>query len=163
MLETLLSAQAFHILPKTSLRAQNPSDIPRERFVEDSSEAASETTAKKKGRPSKRDKARKAKDAVAALDRWLDKNTYTYPDTVPEPGVGSTAPKTTHTLISHPPEASRAIYSLEKTRLLNAIDPPREPGTALEHDALARANDAVLARLKKIDEMAAESGLEVGG
>ncbi|GJE87668.1 hypothetical protein PsYK624_037510 [Phanerochaete sordida] len=196
LLQTLLSAQAFHILPKSSLRAQNPSDIPRERFVEDTAETPTEATAKKKGRPSRRDKARKAKDAVAALDRWLDKSTYTYPETAHGVGEGSAhdPPKTTHTLISHPPAASRAIYSMEKSSLLNVIDPPgsalqivaagpdasasRQPvpgvdpidagarqggGDPREREALARANDAVLARLKKIDEMAAERGLEVGG
>lgn len=46
---------------------------------------------------------------------------------------------------------------------------PRRPQTLtgscgyLEREALVRANDAVLARLKKIDEIAAERGLEVGG
>lgn len=161
---------------------------------------------KKKGRPSKRDKVRKAKDAVVALDKWLEKNTYAYPDSANELGEGgSTAylPRTTHTLISHPPTVSRAIYTVQKTHILNAIDTPgavppsasgngdvfpgsnadssRPPVSAvssseasrthllphsrgsLERDALERANEAVLARLKKIDEMAAERGLEVGG
>lgn len=202
LLRTLLSSQAFHILPDSSLRAQNPSELPREFFVEDSAEAPSDgTAAKKKGRPSKRDKARKAKDAVTALDKWLDKNTYTYPEPTNEAGASAATvspPRTTHTLISHPPSASRAIYTIEKTHLLNIIDPPaahgqmvpetispgaisassRAPALAmdtgrgplitdahgpLEREALARANDAVLARLKKIDEMAAERGLEVGG
>jgi hypothetical protein len=205
LLSVLLSSRAFHILPKSSLRPQNPTELPRGRFVEDTTDTASESsTAKKKGRPSKRDKARKAKDAVAALDRWLEKNTYTFPDSATEdgggPGVVATATvKTTHTLISHPPTGSRAIYSMEKTRLLNIIDrsgtsprpdnaagrsnvdgsqPPMLPVNLidpakkqaitdahgpLEREALARANDAVLARLKRIDEMAAERGLEVGG
>ena len=207
LLQTLLTTQAFHVMPKTSLRAQNPSDLPRERFVEDNAEVPAGSTATKKGRPSKRDKARKAKDAVTVLDRWLTKNTYTYPDTATEPGssAGSTpAPsRTTHTLVSHPPTASRAIYAMEKTHLLQAIDPSGgNPQTVLELDAVAsgtnvdvsqlpvltvspvnlnriqpvtdshgcverealvRANDTVLARLRKIDEMAAERGLEVGG
>ena len=210
LLTSLLSLQAFHILPNSSFRAQNPTELPRERFVEDAADAVSDATVvKKKGRPSKRDKARKAKDAVAALDRWLEKNTYTYPDasSAPESSVAtvtSTAPlKTTHTLISHPPTGSRAIYSMEKTRLLHSIDPPngnsftvpnngnvasgactdgsRQPVLSvnlvdpvkrqliadshgpLERKALERANEVMLARLKRIDEMAAERGLEVGG
>lgn len=166
--------------------------------------AAEGTGVKKKGRPSKRDKAKKAKDAVIALDRWLEKNTYTYPEETTEHGsstgtfTSSAAPKTTHTLISHPPSGSRAIYAVEKTRLLNVLDPPSGDPVAipsdsdvasgstgdmshplalsahvmdpnkrlfvsdaqgpLEREALARANEAVLARLKKIDEMAAERG-----
>ncbi|EKM61133.1 uncharacterized protein PHACADRAFT_83686 [Phanerochaete carnosa HHB-10118-sp] len=154
LLETLLTAQAFHILPSSSLRAQNPSDIPRERFVEDGTEAPTGSAVKKKGRPSRRDKARKAKDAAAALDRWLDKNTVGGSST-------STPSKTTHTLISHPPAASRAIYTMEKTQLLNVIDTPGD--NLPTREALIRANDAVLTRLRKIDEMAAERGLEVGG
>lgn len=155
LLHTLLSADAFHLLPESSLNAQNPSVLPREVFTEDDVEEPAE--GKKKGRPSKRDKARKAKDAVVSLDRWVEKNTYTYSDTP--------APKTTHTLISHPPLASRTIYAQEKTRLLAAVEEGSDAGDAEtpERGALSRANEAVLARLKKIDAMAAERGLEVGG
>lgn len=205
LLRNLLESQAFHILPASSLRVQNPSDLPREEFVPDAVDAPPEgATAKKKGRPSKRDKARKAKDAVAALDKWLEKNTYAYSDSTDKQGSGSgtaAITKTTHTLISHPPAASRAIYAMEKAHLLNIIETlsgnpqmvprnvsagltsdgsrtpvltvnPIDPSRThlitdsqgpLERDALVRANEAVLARLKKIDEMAAERGLEVGG
>ena len=197
ILQTLLASKAFHVLPASSSRSQNPSVLPREQFVADASvepPAEGTTTAKKKGRPSKRDKVRKAKDAVVALDKWLDKNTYVYPEPTGEAGPSeATSPqRTTHTLISHPPTASQAIYIKEKTRLLNIIDPSDPSGLdsqavadsvppdvlsdgawlpaavaavdgAIERDALGRANEAVLARLRKIDEMAAERGLEVGG
>ena len=204
VLATLLDAQVFHLLPDSSLRPQNPSNIPREYFIEDGADAAivtgqaatnaaSETRPRKKGRPAKREKAKKAKDAVISLDKWLDKNTYTfpiYPDMLAGPSSlppAGLATKTTHTLISHPPTASRAIYGMQKHELMEALDPSPRPVYTLGHtgivqgaapvidpalmaaapsagrEALARANEAVLTRLKKIDEMAAEQGLEVGG
>ncbi|KAJ3551444.1 hypothetical protein NM688_g4694 [Phlebia brevispora] len=103
VLSVLLDAQIFHVLPDASLRPQDPSNIPREYFIEDDADPATilgqatpeGTTAgipKKKGRPGKREKTKRAKDAVSALDKWLDKNTYTYtapPDGVAGRGVGS--------------------------------------------------------------------------
>ena len=138
--------------------------------------AAESSVPKKKGRPTKRERTKKAKDAVASLDKWLDKNTYTYlsAEDVAGPSSVPVVTKTTHTLISHPPTASRAIYTMQKSELLGAleqlprptfaaptIDPALEPPPGQE--VLMRANDAVLARLRRIDEMAAEQGLEVGG
>lgn len=208
VLSNLLDAQIFHILPDASLRPQDPSNIPREYFVEDEADPAAilgqsleasamedgVTRPKKKGRPGKRDKMKRAKDAVTALDKWLDKNTYTYsvesvagPSSMPP---GGTLTKTTHSLISHPPTASRTIYTMQKGELLQAVNLSSTPVLALGHTglntegitpvidpvlmaaaantspgraALARANEAVFTRLKKIDEMAAEQGLEVGG
>ncbi|KAF7796393.1 hypothetical protein EIP86_007570 [Pleurotus ostreatoroseus] len=196
VLSVLLDAQAFHILPESSLRPYNPSDLPREFFVEDdvdpatvfdpsSSEATTSTAPKKKGRPGKREKAKRAKEALTALDKWLDKNTYTYTDNA----AGPSTTKTTHTLLSHPPTASRAIYTMQKTELLDVLDPSSKPALGLGpvnanigqtdaelaidpslvattspgREAMARSNDAVLSRLRRIDEMAAEQGLEVGG
>jgi hypothetical protein len=55
---------------------------------------------------------------------------------------------------------SRTNYRTQKARVLDALL-ERENGEGV--DALEHANLAVLARLKKIDEMAAEKGMEVGG
>ncbi len=193
ILSVLLDAQIFHVLPECSLRPYNPSDLPREYFVEDdvdpatvlnqpSTEATTSTVPKKKGRPGKREKTKRAREALGALDKWLDKNTYTYTGT-PD------STKTTHTLISHPPTASRAIYTMQKTEMLDVLDPSSrspfglgpvaasvgqtgaepliDPGlvgsTNPGRGALVRANNAVVSRLRKSDEMAAEQGLEVGG
>lgn len=89
VLTTMLNAQAFHIMPRSSLNAQNPSTLPREIFVPDGQEAAmvlqassasapsqeagTSAVPKKKGRPSKRDKIRKAKEALHSLDRYVDR------------------------------------------------------------------------------------------
>ena len=58
---------------------------------------------------------------------------------------------------SRPPVSAVSSSEASRTHLL-----PHSRGS-LERDAPERANGAVLARLKKIDEMAAERGLEVGG
>jgi hypothetical protein len=198
LLSTLLQQNAFHIYPHSSLKTRFT--LPREWFVEEA-EASGLTEAsapKKKGRPGKRDRSKKARDALVQLEKWLDKSTYTYPEHTavgedlqsasPGPvsvGQGSgnrSGRRTTHTLMSHPPSASLAIYGLQKMDYLDAVSPatsgrqatslieiptsiyaPEDAGRAREKEALWRANEAVLARLKKIDEMAAEQGLEVGG
>ncbi|KAI0788512.1 hypothetical protein C8Q75DRAFT_236324 [Abortiporus biennis] len=195
-LSKLLDSQCFHILPHSELRAQNPAILPREIFVPEGSgvidnlvpsgsNSIADTTTqtakptKKKGRPSKREKAKRTRDAVNALDKWLDKVTYTYPQVstssthmVPIPGIPgpvemSPMMETTHTLIAHAPSTSRDAYMLQKNQLLEVLDPRTLIAPVVNPipggDALKRANEAVLTRLQKIDEMAAEKGLEVGG
>jgi hypothetical protein len=115
---------------------------------------------KKKGRPSKREKMKKAKDALAGLEKWLNKTTYTFSDGDGQPVASTSAstPVSTHILLSNPPMTSRNHYQTQKFSLLEDITSENSNAAALE-----RANHAVLARLKKIDRIAAEKGLEVGG
>jgi hypothetical protein len=178
IVSVLLSAQIFHIVPESSHHPLNPRELPRERFVQDVHDGYDSfapnyeynTTGKrkdwdtpadlpkKKGRPSKRDKAKKAKDALAILDKWLDKNGYTPLPTLPPNGRGGTSgatPVTTHVLLSNPPTTSRADYQTQKLSFIESLD--------MSSQSLQRANQAVLTRMRKIDEMAAEKGLEVGG
>lgn len=113
---------------------------------------------KKKGRPSKRDMAKRAKEAIVGLDRWLDRT-----DSVSRVASGTgTGPSRARgdVLLSHAPTVSRVNYRAQKSRVLGALL-VGEGGEGVE--ALERANMAVLARLKKIDAMAAEKGMEVGG
>ncbi|OBZ79712.1 hypothetical protein A0H81_00997 [Grifola frondosa] len=123
---------------------------------------------------------RKAKDALVALDKYLDKNgvpsvTASFTPFVEERTAlsdsAATSARSTHALITHPPITSRNNYISQKTRLLDALysgtyaessGSYAEPQKDLGRTALYHTNDAVLARLKKIDEMAAEKGLEVG-
>lgn len=184
VLMTLVDAETFHILPRSELRPYKPSVLPREIFVTEEKEStilatlASESTAgvgaKKKGRPSRRDKQKKAKDALAALEKYLEKNTITEPTPILEATAPSTiSSHTTHRMVVHPPSATREQYRSHKTGVLGMLDPLRAgPISSLGEptrdsnagkEALQRANTAVLARLKMIDEMAAEQGLEVGG
>ena len=187
VLSTLLDSQIFHIVPESSLNAQNPTTLPREFFVADEAEPESSVEAstsnteqgqgrplKKKGRPTKREKAKKAREAVVSLEKWLDKNTFTAPRTAGASNVAAQPGEIMHTLMRHPPVASGEKYRAHKGRLLDALDSTYlddvggiragSLGNSEEgREVMGRANEAVLERLKKIDEMAAERGLEVGG
>ncbi|KAI0655191.1 hypothetical protein C8Q70DRAFT_924341 [Cubamyces menziesii] len=171
ILTTMLDAQVFHVLPESSLNAQNPSVLPREVFSMDAQIAfATDVTGeqgssapKKKGRPSKRDKIRKAKEALASLERYVDKNYVNIPEGPPafDVAAGAGATRAGHALFGQAPVGPLENYLAHKNELLAAVysDAPDGPQT----DALRRSNEAVLARLKQIDEMAAQKGLEVGG
>lgn len=167
-----MKARVFYILPESDLCPSNPRELPRELFVQDPVLPESQSDApqpKKKGRPSKRDKLKKAKDALGNLDKWLDRNTFI--PQIPPPGYMSMPgppPVAQHVLLSHPPIMSHYNYQVHKSHLLNALDPlypnPHAPtDTSDGRAALERANHHVLNRLKKIDRLAAEQGLEVGG
>jgi hypothetical protein len=191
VVSALVNAKAFYVLPVSELGSYNPRMLPREVFIEDvdemnqqdvqvlplGSEVDPPSTGlddtqddartptrvpKKKGRPSKRDKAKRAKDAIAGLDRWLDR-TESVGRVASGGGTGPSPNRARgHALHSHAhaPAVSRENYRAQKTRVLDALL-EKEGGEGME--ALELANVAVLARLKKIDAMAAEKGMEVGG
>lgn len=185
VLSALTNAKAFYILPVSKLGPHNPRMLPREVYMEDVDEITegtapleseldqpvpglsstgedAVTTAKvpkkKKGRPSKREIAKRAKEAIAGLDRWLER-TDSVGQAVGTDGAGPSRARG-QALLSHAPTVSRANYGAQKTRVLGALM-EREDGSGVE--TLERANLAVLGRLKKIDAMAAERGMEVGG
>lgn len=171
VLSSLVKAQVFHILPSSDLYPFNPRVLPREIFVQDgfeiSVEAAQEPTAvdveapakKKKGRPTKRDKKKKAILALQQVDKWLEKNSVTI-----QPPEGSLGPPlTSHVLISNPPTTTLDKYRTQKAALLEAITTGDDVQHAMAHRALEKANHSVLARMRRLDEIAAEKGLEVGG
>ncbi|KAF9229117.1 hypothetical protein BS17DRAFT_690239 [Gyrodon lividus] len=177
VLSALLNAQLFQILPRSKLHPLNPRELPRERFVQDTEPWASEASTfawdgsvpKKKGRPSKREKMKKARDSLASLDRWLDRTNYAYQPTHAAESIEPALPVTTHIILSHPPITTRDIYRSQKSNFLNAIDPNYPysvSGTSETRSGratLARANETMVERMKKIDEEAAAQGLEVGG
>lgn len=189
VVSALVNAKVFYVLPVSELGSYNPRILPREVFIEDvdemgqgdarvlplepevdpASTGLDDTQAdartptrvqKKKGRPSKRDIAKRAKDAVTGLDRWLDRTESVSVGRV----AGGTGPNRArgHVLLSHAhaPAVSRENYRAQKTRVLDALL-KNEGGKGME--ALEVANVAVLGRLRKIDAMAAEKGMEVGG
>ncbi|KAG2159690.1 uncharacterized protein EDB93DRAFT_1111525 [Suillus bovinus] len=165
VLSALQKAQFFHILPPSNLYPHNPRELPREKFISDGYEqAAYATTTKKKGRPSKHDKLKKSKDAVVALDKWLDKTAYTYQPSR-NTSVEAPQPVTTHILLSHPPSMTRNNYRAKKSELLEKLEPdyPHATTESLGRSALERANLGVVSRLQKIDEEAAAKGMEIGG
>jgi len=201
-MSALVKSQSFFILPVSSLHPLNPRDLPREIFIQDGYELSStneqhitgdasqaggsalipEVQTKKKGRPTKRDKKRKALQALNQVDKWLEKNTLTIqpPSSASNVAVDGTGagpiatptPITTHVLMSHPPTATLNNYRTQKMQLLDVINSDLRSSAPAggvvgertpAQEALERANNAVLARLKKLDQIAAEKGLEVGG
>ncbi|KIK70821.1 hypothetical protein GYMLUDRAFT_107345, partial [Collybiopsis luxurians FD-317 M1] len=70
ILESLFQSHVFHIIPSSDLHAFNPRQLPREVYVDSLSESNLQVP-KKTGRPSKRDKAKKAKAALDGIDRWM--------------------------------------------------------------------------------------------
>ncbi|KAH9969090.1 hypothetical protein BC827DRAFT_1167664 [Russula dissimulans] len=185
VLSALTDAKVFYILPVSTLEPYNPRILPREVYAEDVNDATQSdartlaleselepsvpgssstqedaTTGprvpKKKGRPSKRDMTKKAKDAVVGLDRWLQRTDFV------GRAAGGDRPNRArgHGILPHGPAVSRASYRAQKTQVLDALL-EREGDEGVE--ALERANMAVLGRLKRIDAMAAEKGMEVGG
>ncbi|KAG2350181.1 hypothetical protein BDR05DRAFT_3137 [Suillus weaverae] len=167
VLSALQKAQFFHILPPSNLYPLSPRELPREKFISDGYEQeayATTNATKKKGRPSMHDKVKKSKDAVVALDKWLDKTAYTYQ---PPRATSSEDPQpvTTHILLSHPPSTTRNNYRAKKSELLEKLEPdyPYVTTEELGRAALERANLGVVSRLQKIDEEAAAKGMEIGG
>ncbi len=117
-------------------------------------DAVTRKVPKKKGRPSKRETVKRARDAVAGLDRWLERT-----DPVGQVAGGDEAGPSRargQAPLSHGPIVSRANYGAQKAHVLDALL-EREEGKGME------ALLAVLGRLKKIDAMAEERGMEVGG
>jgi len=169
MSTVLLESKTFYILPPSADQAMNPVQIPREIFVRDDEDDVEDprfNSSSKKGRPSKREKQKKAKDAIGALNTWLGKNTHVHQETVGDQ-PSDQQQTSTHVMISHAPIMTRDNYRHEKTCLLNSLGAFRSFEGSLEDTdgqrALRRANEAVLARLKAIDELAASQGMEVGG
>jgi hypothetical protein len=186
VLSALTNAKVFYILPVSEIGPYNPRMLPREVYIEDVDEMAERDShtaplesevdlqvpglnsteedamatrvPKKKGRPSKRDIAKRAKEAVAGLDRWLERTNWVA-QVASGDGAGPSRARG-QALLSHAPTASRAKYGVQKARVLGTLL-EREEGNGVE--ALERANLEVLGRLKKIDAMAAERGMEVGG
>jgi hypothetical protein len=166
ILKILLDAQVFYILPSSQRYALNPRALPREVFVQDCDDSVPLAGSghfaipeigipkKRKGRPSKREKTKKAKDALATLKNWLDKTEHE-----PYSSDGGTSASTIRgqPSVSNPPSAARETYRKEKSDLLEGLD--NEEGRRL----LERVNQTVLVRMRKVDQLAAEKGLEVGG
>ncbi len=186
VLSALTNVNVFYILPVSKLGPYHPRLLPREVYIEDVDEmaerdalttplefevdppapglngtgedAVTRKVQKKKGRPSKRDMAKRAKEAVAGLDRWLER-TESVSQVAGGDGAGPSRARG-QALLSHAPTGSRANYGAQKARVLGALL-EREEGKGVE--ALERANLAVLGRLRKVDAMVAERGMEVGG
>ena len=152
VLSQLVGSDAFYILPSSDLELYK---LPREVFVPDREEEAvaeASATVRKRGRPSRRDKQKRTNQAAVALETWLRQGqAYPAPDTT-ELHSGD------HDQAPDPISSSRDAYLVQKRMMLDVLT-----GDESGRDVLRTANEAVLRRLREIDEMAASQGLEVGG
>ncbi|KAF8445790.1 hypothetical protein L210DRAFT_3528444 [Boletus edulis BED1] len=118
----LLQAQAFHILPRAETHPLNPRALPREVVVEDA-EATTSTAQgrKKKGRPSRRERIKKARDSLVALDGWRED------------------------VLGSQPSVARARYVMAKSALMDAIG-----GDAGWERTMRDANAMVVERMETV-------------
>ncbi|KAI6162078.1 hypothetical protein EDD17DRAFT_1579819 [Pisolithus thermaeus] len=136
-----LRPHVIYILPHSKVCPMNPREVPRELVVEELGKGSG----KKRGRLSKLEKKKKAKDSLASLSKWLDRTRQTH-----EIGAGSetSGTVTRHVLLSQRPVSTRSNYRMCKSELWAELGKDEAGGSA----ALRRASDAV-----------ATEGLEVGG
>ncbi|KAL0951416.1 hypothetical protein HGRIS_008108 [Hohenbuehelia grisea] len=137
ILDTLVKAQVFYILPSSEHGTQSPRELPREVVIADGlNDVVTQEGMKKKGRPSKQARIKKARDAAANLEKWM------------VTGVGVVGGTT----------SSRDRYESEKGAMVEELEKTSEGREAIE-----RASQRVLERVRRVDALAAEQGLEVGG
>ena len=165
ILSRLIQANVFYILPSSDSHPENPRALPREIFCPAERDPSSASHAdpavempKKKGRPSRREKTQKGKDALKAMDKWLDTTNYVS-SSRSGPSTSTLALTSNPVHLSNYPTTTRQQYQKQKSELLEDL----ASETAFDgQQVLKRANVAMVARLRKIDQMAAERGLEVG-
>jgi hypothetical protein len=73
ILSCLWKDQVFFILPKNELGPLNPRVLPRELFAHEAPILNPEPSQKRKGRPAGREKSKKGRAALQALDEWIAK------------------------------------------------------------------------------------------
>lgn len=155
VLSQLVASDAFYIVPSSDLELYR---LPREMFIPDREEEEEEpvgeasATARKRGRPSRRDKQKRANQAAVALETWLRQGQVC--PAIDTPELHSDDQDQTRFQAS----ASRDAYLAEKRAMLDLLR-----GDETGRQVLRTANEAVSRRLREIDEMAARQGLEVGG
>lgn len=113
------------------------------------------TVPRKKGRPTRLDKAKKAKSVLHNLERWLqDTSNSQTPSTTAPPDLTS-ASRASHTATTET-EATLARYRDSKSRLLSKMDfHERSGGASQRRTAFRQANQFVLDRLKTAEELLA--------
>lgn len=154
VLSQLVNSDAFYILPSSDLELYK---FPREIFIpdregEEEAVVDASAAARKRGRPSRRDKQKRANQAAVALETWLRQSQAFPASDTPELHGDD------HDQTTFPVSASRDAYLVQKRVMLDLLT-----GDKTGRQALRTANEAVSRRLKEIDEMAASQGLEVGG
>ncbi|KAG5647585.1 hypothetical protein DXG03_008938 [Asterophora parasitica] len=156
IVSVLLQDNIFFISPHSDVGPLNPRDLPRETFVDEGTVLPVDPNApKKKGRPTRRDKAKKARMALDILDRWLDDAP------VPLPGFSAASllpPLEGASSPDHPLAPTLTRYHAEKIQLLDSID--AQSDSFLEAGmAVDKANQFVLGRLKAAEGLFAVDGV----
>ncbi|KAG6832270.1 hypothetical protein H0H92_003503 [Tricholoma furcatifolium] len=140
ILSALLKDAVFTIIPSSDAGPLNPRDLPREIFVEEGAFVSVDLNApKKKGRPTRREKSKKAKLGLDNLDKWLL-------DAPPLSSTTSTGSPDLHS----PLGSTLRHYQTQKARILGYIDQQAAHTSSSFHTSMAiqKSNDFVLERLK---------------
>ncbi|KAF9270051.1 hypothetical protein L218DRAFT_992716 [Marasmius fiardii PR-910] len=156
ILHQMVQSDVFHILPHSDLGPYNPRNLPREVYLDQNTIAAptypdmntegADTAEKKKGRPSKRDKVKKAKVALEGLDKWLHKTSHrNFPS------------NNGHYLLEQPPQSSLLQYQNSKEQVISAM---KTTAISDGKEFLVSSGREVLERVKQAQGMI---GAEDGG
>jgi len=135
----MVKDQVFYVLPSSDLGPENPRYLPREVLARDSSLEPDPEAPKKKGRPSRQDKARKAQLALDGLNDWLDST------------LGSSEAR------SGQLPTDMVQYESDKAGLTAALESPSD------QEALEKANRVILDRLREAQTQSGEDSRSFGG
>lgn len=135
----MVKDQVFYVLPSSDLGPENPRYLPREVLARDSSLESDPEAPKKKGRPSRQDKARKAQLALDGLNDWLDST------------LGSSEAR------SGQLPTNMVQYESDKAGLTAALESPSD------REALEKANRVILDRLREAQTQSGEDSRSFGG
>ncbi|KAF8642031.1 hypothetical protein AX16_009752 [Volvariella volvacea WC 439] len=141
ILSKFFGDNVFALLPSSEFGALNPRTLPREVLVDEVSPfLAEEIGQKKKGHPSRRERARKSRIALSGLDKWLKSSAH----------ISSTSPSGNASDATRSADLSASLntYHTYKTSVLDYLEFSHVNGTGAGTLALERANHQVLARLR---------------
>ncbi|KAG5338605.1 hypothetical protein C0989_006858 [Termitomyces sp. Mn162] len=146
ILSILLQGKVFFLAPESGSRSLNPRSLPRENFIEGAVLPLDINAPKKKGRPTKRDKIKKAKLDLDSLDKWL----YDTPPPLSTAVASSLSSSFEASSGNSPVETTLTQYQNEKARILDAIDPQTTPAASASHanSTIQKSNQFILERLK---------------
>ncbi|KAJ3750601.1 hypothetical protein DFH05DRAFT_1565688 [Lentinula detonsa] len=153
ILQFLVNSEAFYIFPSSDLGPFNPRQLPREIYVDSISSESALQKSKKAGRPSRRDKAKKAKAALDGIDKWMHKTSVPTPSATDgeDNGAASETPSTMHYLLAQPPMQTLTEYQAHKANMLRTIDFPPADSSCV-HFAMEQVSYDVLERLRQLQE-----------
>ncbi|KAJ3967625.1 hypothetical protein EV361DRAFT_1028273 [Lentinula raphanica] len=151
VLQTLVDSETFYIIPSSDLGAFNPRPLPRELYVDSITSEAALQKSKKAGRPSRRDKAKKAKAALDGIDKWMHKTSVPIPSANGGNHGSTLGDSTMHYLLAQPPAQTLHDYQAHKADMMRAIEfPPANPYNV--HFAMEQVSFEVLERLRQLQE-----------